>query len=117
MKLEVHERLVLPNLLPAKEDWAALKAIRQAREMFSFTPEELKFYNLRNEKQPDGSTKVVWDVSRNAEQVKDCPITEYITDMIREKLLSMNANHELTEDYFSLYEKFVVMYNKQVKPK
>lgn len=94
-----------------------MKAIRQAREMFSFTPEEIKFYNLRNEKQLDGANKVVWDVSQNAAQVKDCPITEYITDVIREKLLAMNANHELTEDYYSLYEKFVVMYNKQQKPK
>jgi hypothetical protein len=110
MKLEVHERLALPNLLPTEGEYAALKTLRQAREMFSFTPEEVKFYELRTDKQADGTSKVVWNVDRAREQVKDCPVTEYIMDVIRTRLVQMNNDKKLTEGYFSLFEKFVMMY-------
>ena len=35
MKLEVHERLALLQLLPASGDYAALKTIRRAKEMIT----------------------------------------------------------------------------------
>ena len=44
MKLEVHERLALLTLFPKDGDYAALKTFRRAKEMLSFTPEEMKFY-------------------------------------------------------------------------
>ena len=43
MILDVHERLALISLLPAQEDYKALKTIRRAREMLSFTPDEMPF--------------------------------------------------------------------------
>ena len=44
MRLEVHERLALLTLLPSEGDYSALKTIRRAKEMLSFTPEEMEFY-------------------------------------------------------------------------
>lgn len=105
MKLEVHERLLIPSLLPKEGTYSALKTLRRAREMVSFTPDEVKFYELREDK---GQT--VWNQQRAREQVKDCPVDEFTTDLIRSKLAEMNAAGMLTDDYLSLYEKFVITY-------
>jgi hypothetical protein len=41
MKLDVRERLLLVTLLPDKGEYPALKTIRRAKEMLSFTPDEI----------------------------------------------------------------------------
>lgn len=111
MLLEVHERLALVTLLPKKGDYAALKTIRRCREMLSFTPEELAFYEIKNGVNPEtGKPQVVWNPQKAAEMVKDIPIDEYMTNLFRNALAEMNKKGELNEDFISLYEKFVVIY-------
>lgn len=110
MKLEVHERLALLNILPKEGDYAALKTLRRAREMISFTSEEISFYEIVNRQNPDGTTQTSWSAIRAAEKIKEVPVDEYTTNLIRDKLSSMSKNHKLTDEYYSLYEKFVVMY-------
>lgn len=107
MILDVHERLALMTLLPKVEDYKALKTIRRAKEMLSFTPEETETLNMKN----DPVTKIVtWDTDKVSEVVKDCPIDEYITNLFREELAKLNDKHLLTEQTISIYDKFVVMY-------
>lgn len=110
MKLEVHERIALQTLLPKEGDYAALKQYRQAREMFAFTPEEMAFYELKTVFGPDGKPSTNWSMEKASQQVKDCPVTEFIMDVVRNSLSEMNRKKKLTENYLSLYEKFVVMY-------
>lgn len=111
MRLEVHERLAMLQILPKEGDYAALKAIRRAREMVSFTPEEMKFYEIvQGTSLETGKPVTNWSFAKNQEQIKDVPVDEYITNVIRAKLSEMNLKGKLTEDFFSLYEKFVVMY-------
>lgn len=111
MKLEVHERIALLQLIPLEGDYAALKTLRRAREMLSFTPEELKYLEMRNETGADGKMRTIWNVTRAAEAVKDCPVDEYTTSVFRNKLAEMDRKNKLTEQYMSVYEKFVVMYS------
>lgn len=110
MKLEVHERIALLNILPQKGDYAALKTLRRAREMISFTPEEVKFYEIENKIGADGKVSVNWSTQKANEAVRDIPIDEYTTSVIRNKLAELDKKRELTEDYMSLYEKFVIIY-------
>ena len=110
MKLEVHERIALIGLLPVKGDSAALKTLRRAREMLSFTPEEQKFYELKTIAGADGKPQTQWSAAKAAEQIKDCPVDEYTANVIRDKLAEMNKKRELTEQFMSVYEKFVVDY-------
>ena len=110
MKLEVHERIALIGLLPVKGDYAALKTLRRAREMLSFTPEEQKFYELRTVPGEDGKPHTQWNAAKAAEQIKDCPVDEYITNLIRDKLSELNKKHKLTGQLLSVYDKFVVTY-------
>lgn len=110
MKLEVHERLALLTLLPKEGDYAALKTIRRAREMLSFTPDEIKFYEMSTSLDAAGKPQTHWSAVKNAEAILDAPIDEYTTNVIRDKLAALNKAKKLTEEHMSIYEKFVVDY-------
>jgi hypothetical protein len=110
MRLEVHERLALLNILPKEGDYAALKTIRRAREMISFTPEEIKLYGLNSGVGADGKPQTSWDTKKAAENIKDCPIDEYTINVIRDALQEISKKKKLTDEYYSLYEKFIIMY-------
>jgi hypothetical protein len=111
MLLEVHERFALLNILPKTGDYAALKTIRRAKEMISFTPEEIRFYGITNGVNPEtGKPQVNWNTQKAQEVVKDVPVDEYVTNVIRDKLSELSKKGQLTEDFMSLYEKFVIIY-------
>jgi hypothetical protein len=110
MKLEVHERIALMQLLPTEGDYAGLKSIRRAREMISFDKDELDFYEIVPGVNPDGKPSTNWNPTKAMEQVKDVPVDEYITDLIRKTLADLEKKGKLTDQTMSLYEKFVVMY-------
>ena len=110
MKLDVHERIALMSLLPAKGDYAALKTLRRAKEMLSFTPEEMAFYEVINQVGADGKPQVKWSAEKASQKIKDCPVDEWTTNLVRDKLAEMNKKRELTEQFMSIYEKFVVDY-------
>lgn len=112
MRLEVHERLALLTLLPGEGDYAALKTIRRAREMLSFSPEEMTFYEIKSAVGADGKPQTNWSSRKAAEAVKDVPVDEYTVNVIREKLAAMNKTRKLTEQYMSVYEKFILDYGK-----
>lgn len=110
MKLEVHERIALLQLLPTEGGYAGLKQIRRAREMISFDGDEIKFYEINSGLGADGSPFTNWNPTKAMEQVKDVPVDEYVTDIIRNALVELNRKNKLTDQTMSLYEKFVVMY-------
>lgn len=110
MRLEVHERIALLTLLPSKGDYAGLKTLRRAREMLSFTPEEIKFYKIENVPGPNGGSQTQWNLAKAAEAIKDCPVDEYTVSVVRERLAQMSTDKVLTEQFMSIYEKFVIDY-------
>jgi len=99
MKLTVHERLIVPTLLPDKEDFLTLRILRKLKEDLSFTEEEHKKFKIKVEGQ-----QIFWDPKSPA---KDIEFGDIATKLITEKLKSMNEKKELTNDHISLYEKFV----------
>lgn len=105
MKLEVHERLMCLELLPKQGDYASMKAIRQAREIIGFTTEERQFYQLKDE-----GGQIHWSTQAAADRVADIPMTQFITDLIRDQLANMNKRKELRDEHISLYEKLIAMY-------
>lgn len=110
MKLEVHERIALLQLLPAEGGYAGLKSIRRAKEMISFTKDEIDFYEIVSGVNTEGSPFTNWNPTKAMEQVKDVPIDEFITDLLRNALVELERKKKLTDQTMSLYEKFVVMY-------
>ena len=106
MKLEVHERIALLDLLPKQSDYIGLLALRKAREIISFTPEESEYYELRI----GDDKRWHWDGPKASQRILDAPIEEYIVGLIREKLAELNDKKLLSELYLSLYEKFITNY-------
>ena len=137
MKLSVMERMILLNLLPPTGTFANLKVLRIAREALSFDDKEHKALNIRYEgegdraqmrwdnhviiekatgKSPSGDAATVQEMIRkNPDDYEMKPIMndknvimgEIVTQMIVKKLKELNNKEELTEQHYSLYEKFV----------
>ena len=104
MKLFVHERLHAIGLLPEQGDFLTLKVVREAREMLSFTEAEHEEFQFEQE---EGAVR--WKNPENPEDLqRDIPLGKKARALIAEALEKKNEEKELTEQFFSLYEKFCV---------
>ena len=110
MKLNTLERIVLAQVLPHEGTFANLRLLRVLRESLSFNEEENKALGFRQE-----GTQMMWnnDEVVDGEVIPRCPerdfpIGEVLTKLIVEKLKELNSQAKLTEQHFSLYEKFIV---------
>ena len=114
MKLTVFERLILLNILPGEGDFTTLKIVRHLREDLSFTEEEHKLANFKNEgeifeddegnKSVVGKGQVRW---KDEVKEKEIKIGEKATDIIVDVLGNLNKDKKLRNEHMSLYEKFV----------
>ena len=102
MKLSVLERLTTQGLLPEEANFTNLKLIRVARELLSFNEEELKVLNIREGLEPG---TIQWD--DNVVPERDIKLGETARGLIVEALKKLNEEGKLTNNHFSLYEKFV----------
>ena len=137
MKLSVMERMMLLSILPPTGTFANLKVLRIAREALSFDDKEHKALNIRYEgesgktqmrwddhvivdkatgRSPEGTPGFVQAmIKKNPDGYEMKPVMddknvimgEIVTQMIVKKLKELNDKEELTEQHYSLYEKFV----------
>jgi len=98
-KLTVIERLLSLTLLPKEGSYTDLKLVREARENLSFTEEEHKMLNFREE---NGST--MWDNTVDTKEIKLGLVAER---KIQDALKKMDDEGKLTEQFMGLYEKFI----------
>ena len=101
MKLLVHERLLLLNLLPATGDITSIKLLRKVKEDLSFNEKENKDLGFVQ----DGEM-LRWN-SEKGNVEKDITIGEIITELIKTELKKMNEEKKLTDQHISIYEKFI----------
>lgn len=106
MELTVPERITLLNILPPQGDFTTLKLVRQLREALSFNEEENKALKFTQTGQGDKSF-VTWNASEAEKIVKNISIGEKMTDLVVKQLKELNKKQELTDQHFTLYEKFV----------
>ena len=137
MKLSVMERMMLLNLLPPTGTFANLKVLRIAKEALSFDDKEHKALNIRYEgegdkaqmrwdnhviinkatgRAPEGTPETIQEMIRKNPDLyemkpimedKNVIVGEIVTQMIVKSLKGLNDKEDLTEQHFSLYEKFV----------
>ena len=110
MLLDLNERLELLKLLPSEGDYAALKSLRVAREIFSPNPKEITQTDMVSEYGPDSKPYTNWNPQKASQLIKDCPVEKYIAGVIRDKLAALNKQQKLNQAQFSIYEKFVIDY-------
>ena len=99
MKLSVGDRLILLGVIPREGDFTTLKIIRDMKDELSFTEEEHKKLNFRQ----DGEM-MVWE-----EELEDKEINfgEKATDIIVNAFKKLNEQKKLRIEHMELYEKFV----------
>ena len=84
MELSVLERITIQGLLPVKGSYTNLKLLRVAKEALSFTDEEHKSLNFRQE-QVNGQTRTAWNerhlVNKSTNQVLEGD-NDYVAKMV-----------------------------------
>lgn len=108
MILNILDRVVLSNILPKEGTFQNLRLLRVVKEEISFNEEENKLLKFRQE-----GTQLLWESKLvDGKQVdvfpeRDFRIGDVVTKLIRDELEKLNSEAKLTEQHFSVYEKFV----------
>ena len=102
MLLNTFERLILLNILPREGDFTTLKIVRNLREDLSFSEQEHKDLCITVDPK---TGNVKWKTE--ADKEADILIGYKANALITSVLEKLNAEKKLTEQHFSLYEKFI----------
>ena len=104
MKFNVLERVILGSMLVAYQgNFTTLKLVREGREALSFNEVE----NRKLEFVQNG-TNTSWNPEASIEfQSVEIDLGEVVTSIIKTMLTELNKEEKLTEQHFSLYEKFM----------
>jgi hypothetical protein len=106
MELTILERLILLSILPQEGNFTTLKIVRQLRENLSFSEEEHKVLQFKQ-----NGDALLWDQTNIG--IKDITLGEKATDIIVESLKKLDDTNKLTEQHFSVYEKFMIPKGKE----
>jgi len=106
MELNVIERVLLGEMMANYQgNFTNLKLVREGREMLSFNEEEIR--ELKFDHGDGGS--VTWDPIASVKyQAVEVPLGESVNNIIKELLTKLNDEAKLTDNHFSLYEKFMI---------
>jgi hypothetical protein len=111
MKLSIMERLISMGLLPSEADYATLKIVRDAKGILGITSEESVDFKVVSD--PEKGT-IVWDVVAEMESgEKDILLSPAAIGLIASALAKLEKDKKLTEQHFTLYEKFYTAPEKQ----
>ena len=112
MKLDIQERIVLLQVLPAEGDFVTLKVLRDLRGVLSFSEEDLKKFKIKTITDSEGKSSVTWNIEAGAVGA-EIEVGEKATEIVKEALVKLDEEKKLGQQHFSLYEKFVQ--DKEVK--
>ena len=102
MKLQMRDRFVLLNILPAEGDITTIKIVHRLKMELAPTEKELKDYNIRQE-----AGQVMWDDAQEKKigaQEKKIGAKAY--SIIEEAFEKLSKDKKLNEGHLSTYEKF-----------
>lgn len=100
MKLTVLERVVLLSILPKEGDFTTIKIVRELRESLSFTEKEHVLLQFKTK-----DNALHWNPDN--EMIADIAIGNKAHTIIENVLVEMNKEKKITDEVFSLYEKFI----------
>jgi predicted transcriptional regulator len=100
MKLDVRERIILSQILPKEGSFTNLKLIRVMQEELSFSEAENKILDFKQ-----AEDRLTW--SEDTVEQKDIKFGEVIEKLIVSKLTELDKEEKLTNEHFSLCEKFM----------
>ena len=108
VKLNMYERVVAMSLLPKEGNFITLKIIRELQMELAPTEEEAKICGL--EDLPGGGIKAQdWFLVKEKEIV----FGDIAKALIVDALKKLDETEKLTNDHFTLYEKFIILPKKE----
>jgi len=100
MKLNLSERCALLSILPAQENIAVLRIVKDLRMALAVTEDEYKEFEI-----VQNGNSITWNAKGKEE--KEIPIGEKATDICVDALKEASRTKKLTEQHISLYDKFI----------
>jgi len=100
MKMNVMERLILLGILPKESNFATLMIVKNLTSNLGLSEEDYKEFEVEQKQD-----RIIWN--KKGEEEREIKIGEKATDIIIESLKKLDEEKKLTEQHFSLYEKFV----------
>lgn len=99
VKLDVLERVILPQILPVKGSYVEQTICQGAMKVLNLTEEEIKKFDFTSK---DGQMQ--WESSEDVSiELSDAAVV-----VIKTALKTLNDESEITQQHMTLYEKFVV---------
>jgi len=111
VKLNLFERLVCMALLPAEGSFVTLKIVRELQMELAPTEEEIALAEVKDDLLTGGVTAKNW----NAVEDKEIVFGDIAKALIVSALKKLDEAEKLTQQHFSLYEKFVIGKVEEVK--
>ena len=105
MKLTVHERLKLLELLPEKASYSGIMEIHRTSMLLSLTGNEAEQIEVKQE-----GGQIQWNQEKALTLIVDIPIGEWLTNVIRLALREKDRESDLEPAEISLFEKFILDY-------
>ena len=99
MELNILERFTLLGLLPKEGSFMTLKLIRDLSNKVGFSAEELTEYEITQT-----GESVHWNTKKDKGKSFNFKIKEI--ELVNEQLKSLDIDKKLTNQHFSIYEKF-----------
>ena len=100
MEMNLMERLVALQMLPAEGNFASLKSLRVAKETLALTAEEVEEFEFKQEDE-----RAMWNIKGSED--RPIKLEEFAVQAIKSKLKKLDDDNKLEDKHFSLYEKFV----------
>lgn len=99
MKLNVLERVILPNILPTESNYVTYKIVNDLKLQLAFTEEEFVKFEIKTE-----NKTINWSKSED----KEIEIGVKCKEIIREALTKLDEQGKINNQNSSLYEKFLI---------
>lgn len=100
MKLSLFERFTIQNILPQEGSFLTLKILNSLKLSLAPSEEEIKEFEIK----PEGNL-LTWN--KKGKEEKEIEIGEKATDLIVDALKDLDKKAKLTNEHFSIYEKFI----------
>ena len=101
VKLDVGERMVVISILPKEGNFLTLRVLRTLVSRIGLTAEEIKEFEVVQE-----GDRIVWN--QKGYELLEFDLADVELDMIKQELKKLDSENKLTQDMFSIYEKFII---------
>lgn len=101
VKLDVGERMVVVSILPKEGNFLTLRVLRTLVSRIGLTAEEIKEFGVTQE-----NDRIVWN--QKGYELVEFDLADVELDIIKQELKKLDSENRLTQDMFSIYEKFVI---------